>query len=59
MGELRLFDEQHVFRAIARQMIGERCPDRSAADDENMDVAVRAETHAFTLSFLGSYKASR
>src|SRR5439155_633947 len=45
MGELRLFDEQHVLRPITRQMIGKRRPDRPAADDEDMDVAIGAEGH--------------
>ena len=54
VGELRLVDQQHVLGAIAGQMIGKRCADGPAADNQDTDMTIRVELHDFTLAFVGS-----
>ena len=54
MGKLRLLDQQHVARTVARQVIGQRCPDGAASNDQDPHMAVGPEAHDFTLTLPGS-----
>ena len=54
LGELALFEQQHIALALAAQRTGHRAADGATADDDDAGVTIDRDAHAFTRALLGS-----